>query len=158
MYISPTSRGSCWFVFDSVFIGKRKKPKTLSWELTQDSIQITSKGEFSKDFQWIINHGYQTKEGIFYCPGIHRSKTIHKDRMHFHNAMMGTFLQHGRIQVRTKGGGTAVSIEDECKLLYFPLLVEEKKSNIEKTPNPSCLLKNAVLLGPLKILWSYPVT
>ncbi|WP_061234443.1 type I-MYXAN CRISPR-associated Cas8a1/Cmx1 [Leptospira interrogans] len=130
---SPLLRAGLAGLYSTLYSLKdEKKPKTLSWELTQDSIQITSKGEFSKDFQWIINHGYQTKEGIFYCPGIHRSKTIHKDRMHFHNAMMGTFLQHGRIQVRTKGGGTAVSIEDECKLLYFPLLVEEKKIKYRK--------------------------
>jgi CRISPR-associated protein Cas8a1/Csx13 len=99
----------------------------LEWtetDLTSTSVTLRWSGRdedaFSKLFKW----AWQVRDGVFYLPGVHREneqRDFAFRRVTMHNGILGTFLQHPRIQPRAKAEDATVLPEqiEEGRHLQF---------------------------------------
>jgi CRISPR-associated protein Cas8a1/Csx13 len=89
----------------------------LRWrtsDLTADSITLDWEGEDEDAFLKLFAWAWQVRDGVFYLPGVHRERE-QKDfayrRVPTHNGLLGTFLQHNRVQPRAKGKDATKLVE-----------------------------------------------
>lgn len=90
----------------------------LEWteaDLTATSVTLRWSGKDEDAFRKLFSWAWQVREGVFYLPGVHREKE-QRDfafrRVTTHSGILGTFLQHPRVQPRAKAEDATELMEE----------------------------------------------
>lgn len=106
-------------------LSQEDAPCGLTWKLKKNGIDLEWEGDSPEPLQWILKESWKVREGVLYCPAIHKSDALTSERVHFHRGMMATFLQHNKIQPREGQESFSVDLDDK-KFKYSILSLSEK--------------------------------
>jgi CRISPR-associated protein Cas8a1/Csx13 len=123
----------------------------LDWaegDLTAHSVTVRWTGEDHGAFERLFAWAWQIRDGVFYFPAIHRElgqKEFAYRRVFTHNGVLGTFLQHNRVQPRAKGKDATTLVEqiEEGKQirLRFPE-IDPRRHGIKPLKDLKLLFQN----------------
>jgi len=91
--------------------------RPLRWtttDLTADSVTLDWEGKDEDAFDKLFAWAWQVRDGVFYLPAVHREaeqRDFAYRRVPTHSGLLGTFLQHNRVQPRAKGKDVTKLIE-----------------------------------------------
>lgn len=91
--------------------------RPLRWtttDSTADSVTLDWEGKDEDAFDKLFAWAWQVRDGVFYLPGVHREpeqRDFAYRRVPTHNGILGTFLQHNRVQPRAKGKDATTLVE-----------------------------------------------
>ncbi|MEM9809110.1 MAG: type I-MYXAN CRISPR-associated Cas8a1/Cmx1 [Cyanobacteria bacterium P01_D01_bin.56] len=95
----------------------------ITWDVTEDSVQLTWQGTDQEAIQWILEHTYHVKDGYLQVPAL---KLDDQGTYTFTAGVTSTFLQHSKQRKQEKTPKTRTfQIDDgqpELNISYRPLL------------------------------------
>lgn len=139
----------------------------LHWtatDLTADSITLDWEGKDEDAFLKLFAWAWQARDGVFYLPGVHREpeqRDFAYRRAPTHNGLLGTFLQHNRVQPRAKAKDATKLVEhlQEDKQIQVQFLaVDPDRHGIKPLEDlRSCFQKGSLSTKAISLSgWVFP--
>jgi len=94
----------------------------LSFQLGSRAVRLSWEGEDQEALLPLVRFAWQAPDGVLFLPGVHRDAVQHsraERRLTVHNGILGTFLQHNKVQPRSKAVTDVVLKVDEDRSLRF---------------------------------------
>ncbi|MBI3000343.1 MAG: type I-MYXAN CRISPR-associated Cas8a1/Cmx1 [Deltaproteobacteria bacterium] len=141
--------------------------RPLRWaasDLTSDAVTLHWSGKDEDAFLKLFAWAWQVRDGVFYLPGVHREpeqRDFAYRRAPTHNGLLGTFLQHNRVQPRSKGKEATTLIEqlEEDKQIQVRFLaVDPNQHGIKPLEDArSCFQKGLLSTKSVSLSgWVFP--
>lgn len=132
----------------------------LTWtdaDLTDESVTVRWTGPPKEAFQKLIEWAWQVRDGVLYFPAVHEQVDAANWylRVPMHNGIMGTFLQHPKVQSKGELFTRIVRLDEgkELAVSYRPPVYKAAKPKKQTDPNKQQKPKKPLRTGmpsPLK--------
>lgn len=115
--------GGLWMTLKQLehqFPTPASRPANLSWSLTDSSIALDWQGQDFEVLDWLLRQSFQINEkGLITLTGLAPASRILSHQIHFHQAIMTTFLRHNKFYKVGKEASESVTIRNSKVIVKY---------------------------------------